>query len=203
MRKLILATNNKNKVNEIKKILKNFNLEILTLKDLSIDIDVEENGTSFGENALIKAKAIAQILLKMNYGKFLVMADDSGLEVDYLNGAPGIYSARYSGIHGDDESNNEKLLKELEGVPFEKRSARFKCSIAIISESGENKVVSGAAEGFILDKPAGKSGFGYDPLFYYPELKKTFAELTSEEKNEISHRAKALINLKNEMGKFI
>lgn len=203
MRKLILATNNKNKVNEIKKILKNFNLEILTLKDLSIDIDVEENGTSFAENALIKAKAIAQILLKMNYGKFLVMADDSGLEVDYLNGAPGIYSARYSGIHGDDKSNNEKLLKELEGVPFEKRSARFKCSIAIISESGENKVVSGAAEGFILDKPAGKSGFGYDPLFYYPEFKKTFAELTSEEKNEISHRAKALINLKNEMGKFI
>ncbi|WP_238884270.1 XTP/dITP diphosphatase [Clostridium sp. YIM B02551] len=203
MKKLVLATNNKNKVKEIKEILSVFNLNIVTLKDLNIDVDVEENGTSFDENALIKASAIADILISKGYNDFIVLSDDSGLEVDYLGGEPGIYSARYAGNHGDDEANNIKLLDKLKNVPKEKRKAKFICSIAMINNLGGNKVVKGEVHGIILDEPLGSSGFGYDPLFYYEPFNKTFAQLSPEEKNKVSHRAKALIKLKEEMTSFV
>ncbi|MDD7795740.1 XTP/dITP diphosphatase [Clostridium sp. 'White wine YQ'] len=203
MKKLVLATNNKNKVKEIKEILSAFNLNIVTLKDLNIDVDVEENGTSFDENALIKASAIADILISKGYDDFIVLSDDSGLEVDYLDGEPGIFSARYAGNHGDDEANNIKLLDKLKNVPKEKRKAKFRCSIAIINNLGENKVVQGEVQGIILNEPLGSSGFGYDPLFYYEPFNKTFAQLSPEEKNKVSHRAKALIKLKEEMTSFV
>ncbi|PJI10382.1 MULTISPECIES: XTP/dITP diphosphatase [Clostridium] len=197
MKKVIIASNNQNKIKEIKEILSDFPLEVVSLKEEKIDIEVEENGSTFMENAYKKAYEIYK--LKKDC---MVMADDSGLMVDVLDGKPGIYSARFAGVHGDSEKNNEKLLSLLKGIPFEKRTAKFVCAIVFIV-NGENIIkVSGEVTGYITDKEKGDSGFGYDPLFYIPKFNKTFAELVSDEKNSISHRAVALKNLCAEIKKL-
>ncbi|WP_252236951.1 XTP/dITP diphosphatase [Clostridium sp. CH2] len=196
MKKLILASNNIKKIKEMKELLKDLNIEIKSLNEENIDIDVEEDGSTFEENAKKKAKEIYDFLKSRNERNFLVLSDDSGLEVDYLNGAPGIYSARYAGKHGNDKKNNEKLLSELSSVPTSKRTAKFVCQIAMFDEDGRYYSITGDANGCILEKPQGDDGFGYDPLFLYRPLNKTFAELTLEEKNDISHRGVALKKLK-------
>ncbi|AWZ47845.1 XTP/dITP diphosphatase [Hathewaya limosa] len=193
MKKLILATNNQNKVKEIKTILRDFKFEVRSLKEEGIDVDVEETGNTFMENAYIKAKAIHD-MVKDAY----VLADDSGLMVDYLNGEPGVYSARYAGEH-DDKKNKDKLLKKLEGVPKEQRIAKFVCAMTLILNDEEVIKVQGEVEGYILKEEHGNSGFGYDPLFYVERFKKSFAEVTSEEKNSISHRGIALKKLEREL----
>ena len=203
MKQFIIASNNKHKIEEIKEILKNFNFEIYSLKDKNIDIDVEEDGTTFEENSKKKAIEIVKYLKSKGESDFIVMSDDSGLEVDYLNGAPGVYSARYAGEHGNDKSNNEKLLKELDGVAREKRTARFVCVITAINSDLEEVVVRGECEGIIQNELSRSEGFGYDPLFYVEEYKTTFAEVTSEQKNKISHRGRALEKLKKDINKLI
>ncbi len=196
MKKLILASNNIKKIKEMKELLKDLNIEIKSLNEENINIDVGEDGSTFEENAKKKAKEIYDFLNLRNERNFLVLSDDSGLEVDYLNGAPGIYSARYAGEHGNDEKNNEKLLMELSNVPTNKRTAKFVCQIAMFDEEGRYYSITGEANGFVLEKRQGNDGFGYDPLFLYRPLNKTFAELTLEEKNNISHRGVALKKLK-------
>ena len=197
MKKLILASNNAKKVKEIKEILEGLPIEVKSLKDEGIDIDVVEDGKTFEENAKKKAKEIYEFLLSKGKKDFIVLADDSGLEVDYLNGGPGIYSARYSGEHGNDDKNNEKLLENLEGVPKEKRGAQFVCQLSLFTDKGEYYTVRGEVRGFIIESIQGKGGFGYDPLFFYEPFNKTFGELEAEEKNKISHRGIALIKLKD------
>ena len=192
-RTLILATRNQGKVRELRDPLARFGFDVQSLPE---DFpEIEENGSTFEENALIKARAVANAL------GVAAAADDSGLEVDALGGAPGVYSARYSedwpAVEGEskDERNNRKLLVELEGVPFEKRTARFRCCLALVIPGGEEIVVSGAWEGNIGFERAGANGFGYDPLFIDPELELTGAELTREAKMVRSHRGKALAKL--------
>lgn len=203
MKKFILASNNAHKVKEIKEILKDFNLNILSLNEAGIDIDVEEDGKTFEENSFKKANEIRKYLLSKGESDFIVMADDSGLEVDYLNGEPGVYSARYSGEHGNDTKNNEKLLRELENVPMEKRDAKFVCHITLINSDGRELNVRGEVKGKILESLNGSGGFGYDPLFYYEDCDKTFGEMSAEEKNKISHRGKALEKLKERIYEVI
>lgn len=177
MKKIILASNNAHKIEEIKKILEGLPFEIKSLKDENINIDIEEDGNTFEENAKKKASEIANFLKNRGEKEFIVMADDSGLEVDYLNGEPGIYSARYAGEHGNDKKNNEKLLKELKGVPKEKRGAQFVCQIVLVNENDKYLSIRGEVRGRILEELSGKEGFGYDPLFFYAPLNKTFGEL--------------------------
>lgn len=196
MKRLILASNNKKKIKEMKAILKELNIEVKSLEDENINIDVVEDGKTFEENAQKKAKEIYEFLLKRGDENFIVLADDSGLTVDYLNGEPGIYSARYAGEHGNDTKNNEKLLKNLSKANKENRGAKFICQLALFTDSGEYYKVVGEVEGRIIEELNGEGGFGYDPLFFYEPLNKTFAQLTSEEKNEISHRGVALKELK-------
>lgn len=203
MKKIILASNNAHKIEEIKKILEGLPFEIRSLKDENINIDIEEDGNTFEENAKKKASEIANFLKNRGEKEFIVMADDSGLEVDYLNGEPGIYSARYAGEHGNDKKNNEKLLKELKGVPKEKRGAQFVCQIVLVNENDKYLSIRGEVRGRILEELSGKEGFGYDPLFFYAPLNKTFGELSSEEKNSVSHRACALKELKNRIKEII
>lgn len=203
MKKIILASNNTHKIEEIKKILEGLPFEIKSLKDENINIDIEEDGNTFEENAKKKASEIANFLKNRGEKEFIVMADDSGLEVDYLNGEPGIYSARYAGEHGNDKKNNEKLLKELKGVPKEKRGAQFVCQIVLVNENDKYLSIRGEVRGRILEELSGKEGFGYDPLFFYAPLNKTFGELSSEEKNSVSHRACALKELKNRIKEII
>lgn len=203
MKKLIIASNNEHKITEIKNVLSNIDVEVKSLKDENILIDIEEDGKTFEENSNKKASEIYRYLINQGKNNFIVMADDSGLEVDYLNGEPGIYSARYAGAHGDDKKNNEKLLKELEGVPKEKRKAKFICQISIIDCSGKYESIRGEVSGIILNELSGNDGFGYDPLFYYEPLKKTFAELSMDEKNTVSHRGIALKKLKNVIEKYM
>lgn len=203
MKKIILASNNAHKIEEIKKILEGLPFEIKSLKDENINIDIEEDGNTFEENAKKKASEIANFLKNRGEKEFIVMADDSGLEVDYLNGEPGIYSARYAGEHGNDKRNNEKLLKELKGVPKEKRGAQFVCQIVLVNENDKYLSIRGEVRGRILEELSGKEGFGYDPLFFYAPLNKTFGELSSEEKNSVSHRACALKELKNRIKEII
>lgn len=185
MKKVVIATRNEGKVREFKNFFARYNITIYSLNDLGIDVEIEEDGTTFTENALIKARTIAKA-----YGLNCI-ADDSGLEVDALDGAPGIHSARYADDH-DDDKNNEKLLQELEGVPFEERTARFVCAIAYVTKDLRESIVTGTVEGYIWFEPRGNNGFGYDPLFYVPCFEKTMAELTVEEKRLISHRGHAL-----------
>ncbi|WP_271813841.1 XTP/dITP diphosphatase [Clostridium beijerinckii] len=203
MKKLILASNNKKKIKEMKEILKEIDIEVRSLEDESINIDVVEDGKTFEENAKKKAKEIYEYLLERKDSNFIVLADDSGLEVNYLNGEPGIYSARYAGEHGNDSKNNEKLLNKLKGVLKSNRGAKFICQLAMFTDNGEYFKVTGEVEGYIIEELHGDGGFGYDPLFFYEPLDKTFAELTSEEKNEISHRGKALKELKKVIIKLI
>ena len=203
MKRLILASNNKKKIMEMKEILKELDIEVKSLENENIDIDVIEDGKTFEENAKKKAKEIYEFLLKRGDKEFIVLADDSGLAVDYLKGEPGIYSARYSGEHGNDKKNNEKLLDKLRGVPKENRGARFICQLAMFTDRGEYFKVTGEAKGYIIEELNGAGGFGYDPLFFYEQLNKTFAELTSEEKNKISHRGNALKELKKIIREFL
>lgn len=201
MKNILVASNNKHKIDEIKQILKDFPVRIISLKEAGIDVDVEETGTTFRENAYIKAKAIFDMLeIKKD---FMVMSDDSGLAVDYLDGAPGVYSARFSGEHGDTKQNNEKLLKLMEGVPREKRTASFICSIVLICDDGKVIDAEGQVKGYITEDLSGTDGFGYDPLFYVEDFGKTFAEVSADEKNSISHRGRALKILKDELSKYI
>jgi XTP/dITP diphosphohydrolase len=184
MRPLLIASTNQGKVKEIQAYLKGLPYSTISLSDLSAIPEVVESGNTFDENALLKAKTIAQ---KTGY---LTLSDDSGLVVDALNGRPGVYSARYG---KDDGTRINKLLEELKPIIAEERTARFICAIALHDpQSGKTHTVSGTVEGLITDKPMGSNGFGYDPIFYSQELKKTFAESSMAEKNTVSHRARAL-----------
>lgn len=203
MKRLILASNNKKKIKEMNEILIGLNIEVKSLENENINIDVVEDGKTFEENAKKKAKEIYEFLLKRGDKNFMVLSDDSGLTVDYLKGEPGIYSARYAGEHGNDKKNNEKLLKSLSGVHKENRGAKFICQLALFTDRGEYFKVTGDVKGYIIEELHGEGGFGYDPLFFYEPLNKTFAQLTSEEKNEISHRGVALKELKKIIRKFL
>lgn len=191
MKKIIFATGNENKLKEIREILSDVDAEIVSMKEAGIEADIEENGRTFEENAVIKATAISKLA-----GDAIVLADDSGLEIDYLNGEPGVYSARYMGEDTSYAIKNQALIDRLEGVPDEKRTARFVCAVAMASPDGTVETVRGTIEGRIGYKECGKNGFGYDPIFVVPEYGCTSAELTPEQKNAISHRGKALRAIK-------
>ena len=193
--KIIFATGNKNKMKEIRMILSDLGMEILSMKEAGIDVDIVEDGTTFEENAMIKVTAIAGLekVKKMNA---IVLADDSGLEIDYLNKEPGIYSARYAGSETSYDIKNNLLLSRLKGVEDEKRTARFVCAIAAAFPDGATEVVRGTMEGRIGHEIAGENGFGYDPIFYLPEYGCTSAELSPEKKNELSHRGEGLRMMK-------
>lgn len=190
MRRLIFATGNEHKMVEIREILGELPVEILSMKDVGIKADIVENGNTFEENALIKAKEVCKLAGEM------VLADDSGLEIDYLNGEPGIYSARYMGEDTSYRIKNQNLIDRLEGVPDEKRTARFVCAIAAAFPDGRSFVVRGMIEGIIGYEERGANGFGYDPIFYLPERGVSTAEIPPEEKNSISHRGNALRKMK-------
>ena len=185
--RIIFATKNNHKMKEIREILDGLGYEILSMTEAGVDIDVVEDGTTFEENALIKSRTIRD-----HVKNAIVLSDDSGLEVDYLNGQPGIYSARWMGEDTSYDIKNQKLLNLLEGVPEEDRTARFVCALAAAFPDGTDKVVRGTIEGIVGYESAGENGFGYDPIFFVPEYKCTTAEMTPEQKNEISHRGKAL-----------
>ena len=194
---MIAATRNKGKAREIREALKGLGLRILTLSDFSDVPEIEEDGKSFIENALKKARFYSKY-----FGK-LTIADDSGLEVDRLKGLPGIHSARYSGEKASSRENNRKLLNAVKGVPFSKRGARFKGILAMVSPDGREVIKEGSCRGKIGFKEKGKRGFGYDPLFLLPKYGKTMAELSLEEKNKISHRGKALRKLRRVIRAFM
>ena len=196
--KIIFATGNENKMNEIRMILADLGMPILSMKEAGIDVEVVEDGTTFEENALIKATEIAKYAENS-----IVLADDSGLEIDYLNKEPGIYSARYAGENTSYDIKNNLLLQRMEGVPSEQRTARFVCAIAAAFPDGRTEVVRGTIEGIIGYEIAGEHGFGYDPIFYLPEYGCTTAELTPEKKNELSHRGVALRKMREIMEKKI
>lgn len=194
---LLVATRNPGKVREIRKALKGLGLRIRSLRDFRGVPEIEEDGKSFTENALKKARFYSKVFAK------LTLSDDSGLEVDVLRGSPGIYSARFAGEKASGRENNQKLLRQMEEMPLSKRGARFKCSIAIVSPDGQEAVIEGECRGRIGFKEVGKRGFGYDPLFILPRLRKTMAQLTLDEKNRISHRGKALRKLRKVIGQFL
>ena len=187
---LILASRNKKKIREVEAILTTHfpGVHILSLDDVGYVGDIEENGETYEENALTKARTAVEA----GGGRYAAIADDSGLSVDALNGAPGVYSARYAGGHGDDAANNALLLKNLDDVPATERTARFVCCIALVFPDGREMTVRGETEGIIISEARGEGGFGYDPYFYYEPFGKTFSELSVEEKNMISHRGKAI-----------
>lgn len=189
MKEVIIATKNPGKAKEFEHIFSARGIVVRTLLDFPEIPDVEETGLTFEENAILKAEAISQALGKM------VIGDDSGLIVDALEGRPGIYSARYAGEPKNDQNNTDKVLSELKGLPEEKRSARFYCALAVAIPGQEPMTVSGTCEGRILEERRGTNGFGYDPVFYVPEKGVAMAELSSDEKNKISHRANALKKL--------
>ena len=190
---IIFATGNKNKMIEIRMILADLGCKILSQKEAGIRSDVVEDGQTFEENALIKATTIADIARKMpEYKNAVVLADDSGLEIDALNKEPGIYSARYMGEDTSYDIKNQALIDRLEGVPDEKRTARFVCAIAAALPDGSTEVVRGTMEGRIGYEITGENGFGYDPIFYLPQFGCSSAELEPEKKNELSHRGEGL-----------
>ena len=201
--KIIFATGNKNKMTEIRQILRDLGMEILSMKEAGVDIDIVEDGKSFEENAMIKATEIAKIVRQMpEYAAAIVMADDSGLEIDYLNKEPGIYSARYMGEDTSYHIKNANLISRLEGVPDEKRTARFVCAIAAVLPNGEVLHSEGTIEGIIGYEEQGENGFGYDPIFYLPQYGCTTAQLEPDVKNELSHRGKALRAIKEQLRKY-
>jgi len=189
MKEVIIATKNPGKAKEFEKIFAERGMAVKTLLDFPELPEVEETGTTFEENAILKAETTAKALNK------LVISDDSGLMVDALEGRPGIYSARFAGDPKNDQNNIDKLLTELKGVPEEKRTARFYCALAVAVPNQETFTVSGTCEGRILEEQKGTNGFGYDPVFLVPEKGVTLAQLSSDEKNQISHRANALKKL--------
>ena len=194
-KRIVFATGNKDKMREIREILDGLDFEILSMKEAGISVDVEENGATFEENALIKAKAVAE------QTDAIVLADDSGLEVDYLNKEPGVYSARYLGRDTSYDVKNEIILNRLSGVPKEERSARFVCAIAAVFPDGEFVIKKGVMEGYIGEKAMGENGFGYDPIFYLEEYGCSSAALTRQRKNELSHRGKALREIRTELAR--
>ena len=196
MRRIVFATGNAGKIKEINEIMADMGTEVVSMKDAGIQIDIDENGSTYEENALIKARAVAALT------DDIVMADDSGLEIDYLNKEPGVHSARYLGENTPYSVKNAELIRRLEGVPDEQRTARFVCAIAAVLPKGTELTVMATIEGQIGYEERGTGGFGYDPIFYVPELKKTTAELTEAEKNEVSHRGKALRLMKEELKKY-
>lgn len=193
MKRMIFATGNENKMVEIREILGELPLEILSMKQAGITADIVEDGKTFEENALIKAREVCKIAQEM------VMADDSGLEIDYLNGEPGIYSARYMGEDTPYEQKNANLIARVNASGDRERKARFWCAIAAVLPDGSVLETNGAMEGVIAEKAEGEGGFGYDPILYLPEYQKTSAQLSMEEKNKISHRGKALESMKTEL----
>jgi len=197
MNKIIFATSNEGKMDEIRDILKDMNIELLSLKDLGLNPDINENGKSFEENAIIKAKAVMEMTGEM------VLADDSGLEVDYLDKAPGIYSARFLGEDTPYSIKNQYIIDKLKNAQGNDRSARFVCVVALAMPKGDIITRSGIIEGYIANKISGVGGFGYDPIFYVPEYKCTTAELPFEHKNKISHRGIALNAMKKVLMQYI
>ena len=185
-KRIIFATGNEGKMKEIREILGDLGYEILSMKEAGVDVDIVEDGETFEENAIIKATTV------MKATGSIVLADDSGLEVDYLNKEPGVMSARYMGENTSYRIKNQIIIDRLDGVPDEKRTARFVCVIAAAFPDGRLETRRGTIEGRIAYEPAGENGFGYDPIFYYPEKKMTTAQLSPEEKNKVSHRGKAL-----------
>ena len=196
-KRIVFATGNAGKMKEIKMILGDLGMPVVSMKEAGIEADIVEDGTSFAENAQIKASAVFEKCHD------IVLADDSGLEIDYLNKEPGIYSARYMGEDTSYHIKNANLISRLEGVPDEKRTARFVCAIAAVVPGHEPIVVRGTIEGYIGDKPAGENGFGYDPIFYVPDLNCSTAELSPEEKNARSHRGNALRAMREELKQYI
>lgn len=195
MRNIVIATKNRGKLKEFKEMLSDIPVNILSLCDFP-DIEVEENGKTFDENALIKAKKVVQLT------GTAALSDDSGLEVEALEGRPGVHTARFAGPFASDRENIEKLLNELKGVPAEKRKARFVCCLCFVLPDGRIIIEHGYLEGFITFEPRGTMGFGYDPVFFVPELGKTLAEATLEEKNAVSHRARAMQKMKIHIFQF-
>ena len=185
-RRIVFATGNQNKMKEIRMILADLGMPIYSMKELGIEEDIVEDGETFEANAEIKVRAIAKHL-----PNDIVLADDSGLEIDYLNKAPGVYSARFAGEDTSYDIKNNLLLDELKGVPDEKRTARFVCVICAAFPDGEVQISRGTIEGRIAHEIVGENGFGYDPIFYYPECGCTTAEMDADKKNELSHRGKA------------
>lgn len=195
--KIVFATSNAGKMREIREILKSLDTEVLSLKEAGVNVDIVEDGETFEANALIKAKAVWE-----KTGG-IVLADDSGLEIDYLNGEPGVYSARYMGEATSYEIKNWNLIHRLDGVAEEERTARFACVIAAVLPNGETVTTRGTMEGRIAHEPAGSGGFGYDPILMLPEYGMTSAEISMEEKNRISHRGKALCAMKEHLAAVI
>lgn len=193
MKQVIIATKNKGKAKDFEAIFNPYGFEVLTLHDVANDMDIEETGTTFEENAVLKAEALAERL------QTFVIADDSGLAIDALNGAPGVYSARYAGEEKSDDGNMQKVLTELEGVEDEKRTARFCCAIALAGPNMETKTAFGTCEGVIAHDKKGTNGFGYDPIFFVPTLGKMMAELLPSEKAAISHRGNAIKKIEAEL----
>ena len=195
-KKIVFATGNAGKVKEIRMILADLGMEVLSMKEAGICLDIEEDGTTYEENALIKARAVAA------HTDAIVMADDSGLEVDALNKEPGVYSARYLGEDTPYSIKNAEIIKRLEGLEGEQRSARFVCAIAAVFPDKSEVTTRATIEGQSGFEETGTNGFGYDPIFYVPEFGKTTAELTEEEKNQVSHRGKALELMKKELMRY-
>lgn len=197
MKEIFIATNNKGKARDFEALFQPLGIEVKTLADLPEMIDVEETGVTFEENAILKAEEIAQ-----RFNTF-VIADDSGLEVDALNGEPGVYSARYAGEAKDDEANIDKVLTQLENVPTQKRTARFRCALAVAAPGIETVTIDGSCEGLITTERIGTEGFGYDPIFYVPKYERTMAQMTAEEKGKISHRGQAIKKLRPQLAPLL
>lgn len=197
MTKIIFASNNQGKIKEVKQICSDMNVEIISMKEAGIDLEVEEDGKTFEENALIKAEAIMKLTGE------ITIADDSGLEVDYLGGEPGVYSARYMGHDTSYDIKNKAIIDRLEGVEDKDRTARFVCAMAAVFPDGRHFTTRGTMEGIIGYEIKGSNGFGYDPIVYLPQYQKTSAELSPEEKNKISHRGEALEKLKKQLVDYI
>ena len=197
MNKIILASNNNGKIKEFREIFKDMDIELVPMKEAGIDVDIEENGETFEENSLIKARTVCKL------SGCITIADDSGLEVDYLGGQPGVYSARFMGHDTSYDIKNKAIIDKLKGVSGKDRSARFVAVIAAVFPDGRELVTRGTMEGIIGQEPLGENGFGYDPILFLPEYNKSSAELAPEEKNKISHRGKALEKMKAAMEEAI
>ncbi len=204
MLKVVAATGNDGKAKEIREILQDLQAEVVTMKEAGLFVEAEENGETFMENAIIKAKAAAEMAAQSTeWREAIVMADDSGLVIDALNGEPGIYSARYMGYDTSYREKNHNLLGRLDGVEDEKRSARFVCAVAAVFPDGRILTAEGVMEGRIGYEERGINGFGYDPIFYLPEFGCSAAELSPEQKNSVSHRGKALRNMEKQLGDIL
>ncbi len=193
-KRIVFATGNQDKMREIRMIMEDLEIPVISMKEAGVSADIVEDGSTFEENAMIKARAIAKML-----PEDIVMADDSGLEIDFLNKEPGIYSARYLGEKTSYDIKNNKILERLKDVPAEKRTARFVCAVAAVFPGNEEVIGYGTMEGRIADHIAGENGFGYDPIFWLDDYGCTSAEISPEQKNELSHRGKALREVKKQL----